>query len=165
MKILRVASIALGALLAIGIVGAGIARLVINGPIGPLAGGALTGNQQAAPDDWSFTNDHVTIAVEVGPEDPHSVTVVCFLVNGELHIPAQNAMEKDWTRTAIADGRATVRVGEDLYPVHLVRIEDAARLEAAFQAASEKYPQLAERGGEELPEGVWLFHAERRPWN
>lgn len=162
MKILRIASIALGALLVIALLGIGIARIVINGPIGPLAGGKLTGNHLLAPEDWSFTNDHFTIAVEVGPDDPHSVTVVCFLVDGELHIPAQDAADKAWTQMAIADGRATVRIGEDLYPVQLVRVEDDDLREAAMRSASEKYPQLAERAGDGLPEGVWLFRAERR---
>ena len=164
MKILRIATIALGSLLVIAIIGAGIARLVINGPIGPLAGGELTGNQQPAPEDWSFSNDQFTIAVEVGPDDPHSVTVICFIVNGELYIPAQGAADKDWPQMAIADGRAKVRIEEDLYPVRLVRIEDVALREAAFQSGSEKYPQFAERLTEGVPDTVWLFHAERRPW-
>ena len=71
MKIVKYLGIALAALLALAIVGAGIARLVINGPIGPVAGGQLDGSQRAAPADWYFTNEHSTIAVEVQPEDPH----------------------------------------------------------------------------------------------
>lgn len=162
MKILRYASIALAALLVSGLVVGVIARLVINGPIGPMAGGELEGNVLAAPADWSFTNDHPLIAVEVRPEDPHSVTVVCFLLDGELYIPAQDAAAKDWTQMAIADGRARVRVGDDVYPIQLVRVEDQAEREAAFLSATEKYPQLAERAVEGLPDGVWLFRAERR---
>ena len=162
MKILRTATIALGVLLVIGLIGVGIARLVINGPIGPLAGGALAGTQQTAPADWSFTNAHTTIALEVGPDDPHSVTVVCFLVDGELHIPAMDGAEKDWTQTAVADGRATIRVADNLYPVQLVRVEGETEREAGFISAGEKYPQLAEREGDDLPDSVWLFRAERR---
>jgi hypothetical protein len=164
MKVLRIVSIALGALLVIGIMGAGIARLVINGPIGPLAGGELTGNQQPAPEDWNFTNTQMTIAVEVGQEDPHSVTVICFQVNDDLYIPAQDGADKDWPKMAIADGRAKVKIDKDLYPVRLVRVEDVAEREAAFESASEKYPQIAERASEGLPDSVWLFRAERRPW-
>ena len=162
MKILRIASITLGVLFVVGLIGAGIARLVINGPIGPLAGGKLTGNLQAAPEDWGFTKDHFTIAVEVGPDDPHSVTVICFLVDGELYIPAQDAAEKSWPQMALDDSRATVRIEENLYPVRLVRVQDADEREAAFRSASKKYPRLAERANEGLPESVWLFRAERR---
>ena len=63
MKILKFIGIALAALVGLAIVGGGIARLVINGPIGPLAGGSLDGNERAAPDDWSFSDDHFTVAV------------------------------------------------------------------------------------------------------
>jgi hypothetical protein len=153
---------ALAALLALAIVGAGIARLVINGPIGPLAGGQLDGSERPAPADWNFTNEYLTIAVEVQPDDPHSVTVVCFVSNGELYVPARDAAEKDWPQMALADGRARIRVGEDLYPVLLVRVEDDSERERVFLAAGEKYPRLAEQSGGQIPDGVWLFRADRR---
>lgn len=162
MKIVKYIGIALAALLALAVVGAGIARLVINGPIGPLVGGRLDGSQRAAPADWNFTDEHFTIAVEVQPADPYSVTVVCFVSAGELYIPARNAAEKDWPQMALADGRARVRVGDDLYPVQLVKVEDDSERERVFKAASEKYPQLAAQSGERIPGSVWLFRAERR---
>jgi len=162
MKIVKYIGIAFAALLALAIVGAGIARLVINGPIGPLAGGELDGSQRPAPADWDFTEDHFTIAVEVRPDDPHSVTVVCFVSDGELYVPARDAAEKEWPQMAVADGRARVRVGEDLYPVRLVKVEDDSEREKVFQAASQKYPQLAKQSAGRIPDGVWLFRAERR---
>jgi hypothetical protein len=64
---------------------------------------------------------------------------------------------------ALADGRARVRVGEDLYPVQLVKVETNFEREKVFLAAGEKYPQLAEQSGGRIPHGVWLFRAERRP--
>lgn len=163
MKIVKYLGIGLAALLVLAIVAAGIARLVINGPIGPLAGGKLDGTERSAPVDWSFTDDHFTIAVEVRPSDPHSVTVVCFVSDGELYVPARNAAEKDWPQMALADGRARVRVGEDLYPVRLVKVEGDSERQRGFLAAGDKYPQLAEQSGGQIPEGVWLFRAERRP--
>ena len=162
MKIVKYAGIALAALLALVIVGAGIARIVIDGPIGPLAGGRLDGVERSAPEDWGFTDAHITIAVEVQPADPHSVTVVCFVSDGELYIPARNAADKEWPQMALVDGRARVQVGDDLYPVRLVKVEDDSERERGLLAAGEKYPQLAEQSGGQIPEGVWLFRAERR---
>jgi hypothetical protein len=163
MKILRIIGIAFAALVAVLFVGAGIARLVINGPIGPLAGGELDGSERQAPADWNFTDEHFTIAVEVQPADPHSVTVVCFVSDGELYIPAQNAAKKKWPQMALENGHARVRVGDDLYPIELVRVDDDFERERAFQAAGEKYPRLAEQAGGQIPDDVWLFRAERRP--
>ena len=162
MKIVKYVGIALAAILALAIVGAGIARLVIDGPIGPLAGGQLDGSERSAPVDWSFTDDHFTIAVEVRPSDPHSVTVVCFVSDGELYIPARNAAEKEWPQMALADGRARVRVGDDLYPVQLVKVESDSERQRGFLAAGDKYPQIAEQSGGQIPDGIWLFRAERR---
>jgi hypothetical protein len=162
MKIVRYISIAIGALLALAIVGAGIARLVIDGPIGPLAGGQLAGSERAAPADWAFSDDHSLIALEVRPEDPHSVTVVCIVSDGELYIPARGGAEKDWPQMALADARARVQIGEELYPVRLVKVEDDTERERVFEAGGKKYPQIAEQSEGQIPDGVWLFRAERR---
>jgi hypothetical protein len=162
MKILKTLGLVLGGLLALAIVAAGIARLVIDGPIGPLAGGRLGGEVRPAPADWSFSDDHTTIAVEVRPEDPHSVTTICFVAGGELYVPASRASEKEWTKIALEDDRARVGIGDFVYPVRLVRVEDEDELEGAFEAAVAKYPQIAEQTGGEVPEDVWVFRAERR---
>ena len=162
MKIVKYVGLGLAALLALVIVGGGIARIVIDGPIGPLAGGRLEGMERSTPGDWSFTDEYFTIAVEVQPSDPHSVTVVCFVSDGELYIPARNAADKEWPQMALVDGRARVQVGDDLYPIQLVKVEDDSERERVFLAASEKYPQLVEKSGGEIPVGVWLFRAERR---
>lgn len=44
----------------------------------------LAGNDRPAPADWGLTDAHETIAVEVGPSDPHSVTVICFVMNNGI---------------------------------------------------------------------------------
>jgi hypothetical protein len=64
---------------------------------------------------------------------------------------------------ALADGRARLRVGKDLYSVQLVKVEDDSERERVFLAAGQKYPRLAEQSGGQIPEGVWLFRAEPRP--
>ena len=109
MRILRIVAIGFAALVGLAIVAAGIARVVIDGPIGPLSGGRLGGEERPAPIDWSFSDDHPTIAVEVRPDDPHSVTTVCFVAGGELYVPARDAAEKEWTQLALADPRARER--------------------------------------------------------
>lgn len=162
MKFLRYAAIALAGLLALAVVGFAIARLVIEGPIGPLAGGRLGGTERVAPADWRFTDEYMTVAVEVRPADPHSVTVICFVSDGELYIPARDGAEKEWPKSAMADGRARVQVGDAVYPVQLVRILDESERQRAFASAAQKYPQLAAQSKGQIPDGLWLFRAERR---
>jgi len=63
---------------------------------------------------------------------------------------------------AITDGLAEVRIDGALYPAQRIRIEDSGMREIAFQAAAEKYLQIAERARDGIPDSLWLFRAERR---
>ena len=61
-----------------------------------ISGRTLSGEEFPYPENWDFTNDHFTIAVETRPEDPHSVTTVCFVHEGALYVPAQSGSSKRW---------------------------------------------------------------------
>ncbi len=65
-------------------------------PIGPLAGQRLTGIEATWPEDWSFSDEYSFAAIEVRPDDLHSVTTLCFVVDGMLHVPAAGAAENEW---------------------------------------------------------------------
>ena len=163
MRILKWIGILIGLALGVGALGLGIARLLIDGPIAMLPGGVLGGTEVAAPEDWSFANEHQTLAVEIRPEDPYSVTTIHFVANNELYIPASRATEKKWPSMAAENGVARVGIGDSVYPVRLKRVEPGTSAwDAAFDAASEKYSRIAEMREKGVPEGVWLFHAERR---
>jgi len=163
MKIIKwIVGLVLGAV-ALGAVGLGIARLVVDGPIAMFAGGSLGDHESPAPADWSIANDHQTVAVEVRPEDPHSVTTISFVADNELYIPASRGPEKEWPGIAVANGKARIRIGDTIYPVMLTRVErDSDAWAAAMKAAGAKYPQMAERMPDGPPDDVWLFHAARR---
>lgn len=125
-------------------------------PIGPLAGKAVTGERVAkTPDDWSFTDEHMLFAVEVRPDDPHSVTTIGFVHDGAMHIPAMNGSEKDWPAMVLTDPRVQVKVGDKVYPGVATRVTDEAERDALIASAAKKYAQLAER--EEPPADVWVF--------
>ena len=144
MRILKWIGILLGAAIVLGALGLGIARLLVDGPIAMLAGGSLGDAEVPAPDDWSFAKDLRTIAVEVRPEDPHSVTVVSFVADDELYIPASRGPEKEWPAIATANGQARVRVDGTVYPVTLKRVERGTpEWDSAFAAARQKYPQIS----------------------
>ena len=58
----------------------------------------LSGEASDFPRDWSFSNAHREIALEV--ETPyfiaHSVTIWCVALNDALYIGARNPDEKNW---------------------------------------------------------------------
>jgi hypothetical protein len=158
LKIVRI----LGIVLALVVVGLGIAWLTRTDPMGPVSGRALTGADEAYPANWDFSDDNYTIAVEVRPDDPHSVTTIAWIHEGSLHIPAMNASEKDWTQYVLDDPRSRLKVGDRVFPAKLVRVEldDPGPY---LDSAAGKYGQMAEaREDGEMPEDIWVFRVEPR---
>jgi len=149
-KVLKILGAALGALVVL----AALAWLFRSNPIGPISGRAVTGTVAAYPDDWSFSDEHSTIAVEVRPEAPHSVTTICFVHDGALYVPAQSGSTKDWTGYVVADPRVRLKIGDRVFEAAATRIEDADP-ETFLTSAGKKYPQVASQ--DEIPEDIWLF--------
>lgn len=130
------------------------------GPCGPVAGCQLSGNVvQGAVEDWSFANEVRYCAVEVRPESPHSVTVNCMAVQGELFISCSECAVKSWSSYALENPAARIRIGDDVYPVTLERVEGEEVLERVWAARSAK---VGEREGRSRPEGWWAFRLTSR---
>jgi hypothetical protein len=152
MKLLKVT----GRVLAVLVVAASIAWLFRHDPIGPLSGRQLIGPELPYPDDWSFTDDYLTIAVESRPDDPHSVTTLCFVHEGSLYVPAGDGADKQWPHFVVADSRIRLKVGENVYPASALRVTDADPADF-LPSATAKYAEMAERMGDFPIEGIWLF--------
>ena len=129
-------------------------------PIEILSGRQVTGPEQSYPADWSFTDDYSTIAVETRTNDPHSVTVICWIAQGKLYIPARDGSSKEWPSYVMADGRVRLKVGDLVYPALLERVigTDVAGLIA--QGAS-KYPRFAQSSADLLSD-TWVFEVNSR---
>lgn len=156
MKILRILGMALLLLATLG----GLAWVFRSDPIGPISGRRLSGDEAAYPSDWGFSDEFETIALESRPDDPHSVTTICFVHEEALHVPAQGGTEKRWTGYVLEDPRVRLKVGDSVYPARAVRVE-VADPEVFLASAGKKYPQVAEADGE-LPDDLWLFRIEPR---
>jgi len=139
---------------------AGLAWLFRSDPIGPISGRALRGAEAAYPSDWAFSDEYTTIALESRPDDPHSVTTICFVHDGALYVPAEGGSTKRWTGYVVADPRVRLKIGDGVYPARAVRVE-GVEPETFLGSAGKKYPQVAEADGE-LPEDIWLFRIEPR---
>lgn len=129
-------------------------------PIGIVSGRALSGEEVAYPANWDFTDDHQLIAVESRIGNPHSVTVICWLADGKLHIPARDGASKDWPSYVMADSRVRIKVGDKVYPASLTKIADDDVPGLIAQGAS-KYPRFAEAPADALA-GTWVFEVGPR---
>lgn len=154
----------LGVLIFIGLFTAGLAR-ISDGPIGPVAGGALlTGRWIDTEDlDWSFAADTDTVEFQLlDPERSRTVWVVYY--GGKLYIPCgvpNFTLWKQWPHEAVADGRAVIRSDGKRYAVSLVKSEDERERTAVLDLVSEKYDSTVPEG-EDLTDLVWVFRLEPR---
>lgn len=144
------------------LVGLAIVALLVAGcgPIGPFPGGRLRGEVVVDPvTDWSFTDEHTTIAVETRPSFPHSVTTICFVHEGNLYVPSLDPRGKKWPYYLLENPNVRLKIGDKVYPGRAVRVTDLD-VQTVRASASKKYPQLAEQG-DALPE-VWLYRIDPR---
>ena len=116
-----------------------LALLLACEPIGPIAGGQLSGDVVPWPDDWGFTADVDTVEVETRPEDPYSVTVWCLGVEDRLYVPTLDPDDRRWVRNLRAHPEARVRVEGKLYEVRRVEVDDPVEFETVSQALIAKY--------------------------
>ncbi|MEE3330816.1 MAG: hypothetical protein VX246_08090 [Myxococcota bacterium] len=157
-NIIRMVGIVFGVVTA----AAGAAWLMRTDPIGPVAGRALSGAEEAYPANWDFSEEAYTVAVETRPEDPHSVTTLAWVHEGSLHVPAMNGTNKKWTQIVLDDSRVRIKVGDRVFPAKLVRVA-LTDPEPFLDSAAVKYSQIAEnREDGELPEDIWMFRVEPR---
>ena len=124
-------------------------------PIERLSGRQVTGPEVDYPADWSFSEVYSTIAVETRPGAPHSVTVICWIADGKLHIPARDGATKDWPSYVMEESRVRLKVGDKVYPASLRRVADADVAGLIAQGAY-KYPGFAKAPGN-VTADTWIF--------
>jgi hypothetical protein len=103
----------------------------VAGPIGPFPGGQLRGEPAAAAgeDDWGpLLADGATIALEVRPDDPYSVTTSHILREGLLYVPCMSCARKTWPGLVAHDDRVVLRINGELYPRRAIRVIDAGEV-------------------------------------
>jgi hypothetical protein len=133
-----------------------------DGPLGIVPGGRLGGPLAADQNpDWSFTRDVQTIAVEVSPDDPLSVTTWVFTLDGALYVAADffNPLKR-WPRRALDDPRVRLRIDGRIYERRAVLVTDPALIVRLRRAIADKY-DIGE-GGLASRVDVWFFRMEPR---
>ena len=140
---------------------AGILALACYEPVDQRPGLRLSGEVvDGFPDDWSFSDAYPEIAVEVETPYliPHSVTIWCATLDGDLYIGARDAETKSWPAWA-EDGGVRLKIGDEIYAGLVERIEDEGHL-ARIRAAYGKKYQLGDRGGAPPKVRYWAVRPE-----
>lgn len=130
-----------------------------DGPLGPFPGGPLaSGDTVTQPvEDWSFAANVAEIELQLASQSKSRTTWI-VVHEGRAYVPASTQFPpgKTWHRSALEDGRATLRITGRRYPVTLAKLEDAALVAAVRDVGLKKYPNR--------PEGdAWVFAVTSRP--
>jgi hypothetical protein len=129
-----------------------------DGPLGPIPGGAFASGNPVAEEilDWSFAADVPEIELQLASQD-RSRTVWVLVADGKAYVPASTEYPpgKTWHRAALEDGRATLRIHGNLYPVTLAKVDDPAVQNAVRAVAEKKYPKRP-------PGNSWVFEVTSR---
>ncbi len=160
MAVLRWIAIGLAVVLA-GVAALAVAARFSDGPMGPMAGGALEAGERAdfTAVDWAFAREVGEIELQL-VEPPRSRTTWIAYHDGAVYIPCglpSLRLWKQWPHEALEDGRAVLRIEGRLYDARLVKVEDPAVFAAVSQRLQEKYeaPDLD-------PESLWIFRVDPR---
>lgn len=136
------------------------------GPVGPLPGGALSGEVKPAPSDWSFVADVEQAQLETRPADPRSVNVWLGSRDGKLYVASslirgpKLPTERAWVRDIEADERVRMRIAGAVYELRAVRVLDDDEAAAARAMLEAKYA-LAPDDLDPQRE-VWIYALEPR---
>ena len=130
---------------------AGLA-LGCNGPFVVFPGGALSGDVKTTLPSWS-AGEYGTAQLETNPAEPYSVNIAYTVLDDGLYINAGDT-ETQWVKHMTADPRVRLRVDGVVYEADVVRIDDAAILDAFAEAWTSQ--SMFRRDPREL-EQVWLY--------
>jgi len=102
----------------------------------------LTGTEVTDPvSDWSFTDAHPEIAIEVRTPYGlrHSVTIVCAQRDGQLYVGARDPSTKRWVSHVRRDPEVRLGIDGKIHPVRLEPLTSGDEREAVVFAYAQKY--------------------------
>lgn len=101
----------------------------------------LSGEAESFPDNWLFSDEYREIGVEVSTPYllPHSVTIWCVQVDGNLYIAASKPETKNWPDWVEKNPDVRLKIGERLFDVRLKQLEEPDVLTLVSKAYIKKY--------------------------
>ncbi len=117
----------------------------------------LSGESADFPSDWSFTDAHREIAIEVATPYllAHSVTIWCVAVDGVLYVAARDPDEKNWPGWVATEPDVRLGIDDKVYEATLAPLDDEATIAALRAAYAEKYEFPPRQPGEGPPMRYW----------
>lgn len=162
------------ALLVVAVVAFGVwVRLLAGGPVGPIPGGALSGEPATElPSDWSFANEEDYLLVESGAGWlPHSSRVWFMVHEGRIHVLLPSFFVSGLESRLAEDPRVRIRLDGRLYDQVAVRVDESAQRGAILRPFLRRQMAIeisgavrnVERPDGDVPVGMKVYRLEDPP--
>ncbi len=103
-----------------------------------MAGGALTGDVEDPPADWTPLNEIDVVQLETRPEDPYSVNVWMIARGRDIYV-ATGKGETRWTRNIADNPDVRLRVDGKVYELEAYTVLDESEKIAIGEEYVKKY--------------------------
>ncbi len=117
-------------------VAAALGTAACGGPLGPFAGGELSGASAEPPAAWGAVPD--TVQLEVRPAEPYSVNVWAVAIGRHLYV-ATGPEGSAWSSRLQREDGVRVRIAGAVYPLRASVVRDADEHEQVAAAYLRKY--------------------------
>ncbi|MBT70586.1 MAG: hypothetical protein CMQ15_00865 [Gammaproteobacteria bacterium] len=119
----------------------------------------LSGEVEAFPSDWSFSDDFELIAVQVDTPYglPHSVTIWCVQVDGNLYIAARAPESKNWPGWVEKNPDIKLKFGDRVFEGRLQKLEDPDAIGPISTAYSIKYHLTQDLNNDDEGPRSWFW--------
>ena len=130
----------------------------LDGPIGPIPGGQMSGRINNTPHpDWESMDLSKVIELEIRPHRPWSLSVWNAVVDGELYIPSAHGARRRWPQVVIEDPRVRVRIGDQIFERRANKVSTREERLRVAQAFDDRY----NLGDPERDFTTWFFHLDK----
>ena len=131
------------------------------GPLDRLPGARLVGPVvDGSVDSWRFVEKAGQCQLETRPQYPHSVTVNCWHLDGQLYIGCMRCQGKVWSRYVVETRLARVKIASQVYRVTLERTTDPQEMTLSWAARWDQLGRARPVGS--VPEHYWLYRVTSR---
>ena len=131
------------------------------GPLDRLPGARLVGPVvDGSVDSWRFVEKAGQCQLETRPQYPHSVTVNCWHLDGQLYIGCMRCQGKVWSRYVVETKLARVKIASQVYRVTLERTTDPQEMTFSWAARWDQLGRARPVGS--VPEDYWLYRVTSR---
>lgn len=121
------------------------ASLLLFGSCGQRNKGGLEGFETATPGDFRFLGRSAPCYLEVQPQEPHSIRVNCFHIDGTLHIHSNRFAKmprlrgESWVEKLRREPRVRVAIAGNIYRLRATPIDDPKMRVAILHARGYLY--------------------------